>query len=52
MKIHTNPVWLSTEVQACIEPPSIPLIEAVTEDVNECGILKIKIRRNTAAADS
>ena len=52
MKISTNPAWLSAYVKARINPPPIPLIKEVTEDVNDCDIIKIKMHLNAAPANS
>ena len=47
-----NPNWLSTHFQARSNTPSIPINRAVAETVNKCDIIKIKMIRDPAAADS
>ena len=49
---YRNTKWIHTDVQACIEPPSIPLIWEETEKVSECNIIKINIRQDHASATS
>ena len=52
MKVSTNTVWIRAELQACIKPPPIPLINSVTEDVNGCDIFNTKMRHNQSEAYS
>ena len=49
MKIGNNR-WLNTDVQARIETPPIPLIKATSEKVDECNIIKIKMRQDPASS--
>ena len=44
MKVHTNPNWLSTDVQASIDPPSIQKIKLMKDDLEECNIINIRMR--------
>ena len=50
--MNISPLWISAEVQARIKPPPIPIIRKETDDVSECDIIKIKMRRNPSDADS
>ena len=50
--MNISPIWLSSEVQARIEPPSIPLIKKKTDNMIGCDIIKINMRRNLSDADS
>ena len=47
-----NNRWLNADAQACIEPPPIPLIRLTSEKLEECNIIKIKMRRDPASATS
>ena len=52
MKIHTNPAWISANVQELLEPSLILLTKSAAEDIKECDIFKIKMCRNPELADS
>ena len=52
MNIHTNPNWISDDVQALIDPPNILLINAETKEEKESNIIKVKMRWKTASAAS
>ena len=43
---------MSSEVQARIEPPSIPIIKKETDHFSECDIIKIKMCQNPSDANS
>ena len=47
-----NGPWISADVQACIEPPTIPLIKKEWEELHATDIIKVKIRRNPSQAKS
>ena len=51
MKLGNNKC-LNTDVQACIEPPSTPLIKSTAVKIEECNIINIKMRRYPASAVS
>ena len=51
MKLGNNR-WINADVQAHTKPPSIPLIRSETENLEECNIFKIKMRRDPASATS
>ena len=46
------PVWLSAEVQACIEPPTILLIKKEPPEANKYAIIKINMHQNPLDAAS
>ena len=52
MKIAQSHNCLSTDVQALIEPPPIPLIKVDLEEERASNIIKVKMRRNPALAAS
>ena len=52
MKIGSNPKWLSSDVQARIETPLIPLIKAELEEEKSSNITKVNMRRNPVSAAS
>ena len=45
-----NEPWLSADVQACIEPPLIPLTKVKLEELHATNIIKVKIQRNPSQA--
>ena len=51
MKLGNNK-WLNADVQARIEPPSIPIIKATEGKVEERNIINIKMRLDLASAAS
>ena len=51
MKIRNNR-WINAEVQALIGPQPISLIIEETENMEECNIIKIKMRQDPASATS
>ena len=52
MNFHTNPNWISADVQAHIGYLPIILIKAVIEDMKGCNIIKINICWNLALSAS
>ena len=52
MKIHTNPKLISSDVQSCIDTPTIPLIRTEVEEEKSGNIMNIKTHQNTASAAS
>ena len=47
-----NSKWLNADFQAHIELLPIPLIKATSGKLEECNIIKIKMRRDPASATS
>ena len=45
-----NNRWINLDVQACTEPPPIPLIKATNGKTEETDIIRIKICRGPASA--
>ena len=52
MKNISNPNWISADVQARGEPPTIPLIKAETEEEKASKTIKVKMRQNPDSAAS
>ena len=50
--MNISPVWMNTYLQARIKQPPIPLINKETDDVSECDIININMRRNPSDAKS
>ena len=51
MKLR-NKKWINANVQACIEPPPIPLINTTAGKMKEFSFINIKMRQDSAAATS
>ena len=49
---NSNIIWLSAKLQERINPPPITSINKATNDVIECDIINIEMRRNLSAPDS
>ena len=41
-----NVPWISADVQACIEPPLIPLIKVELEELHATHTIKVKVQIN------
>ena len=51
MKLGKNR-WLNGDFHARIKPPPIPIIMATEEKVEECNIIKMKMRQDPVSATS
>ena len=47
-----NVVWLSLDMQACIDPPPIPIMNLEVDDDRTTHIMKVKMRGNTSSVSS
>ena len=47
-----NGPWISVDVQACIEPPPVPLIKVELGELHATHIIKVKIQRKPSQATS
>ena len=45
MEITNNPNWLSSDIQARIDPPTTPLIKVEVEEEKASNSIKAKIRK-------
>ena len=45
-----NVPWISADVQACIEPPLIPLIKVELEELHATHIIRVEIQINPSQA--